>query len=141
MQETYHGALRHLNLKVTPKRLAILDIMAKEPVYFSPDEIWERMKERFRHIGLPTVYRNLEELSEGSVIAKVIHPNRQLYYYFCPNQDQHHHHFICISCRRVQDVHVCGVREIEEEVKKKIRGRVLSHILQVNGLCKKCSRK
>ncbi len=29
MQETYHGALRHLNLKVTPKRLANLDIMAE----------------------------------------------------------------------------------------------------------------
>ncbi|MEW6215857.1 MAG: Fur family transcriptional regulator [Nitrospirota bacterium] len=133
-------ALRKLNLKVTPKRLAILQILTKESVYLSPEEIWKKMKRRFKRIGLPTVYRNLEELSEGDVILKVNHPNRQLYYYLCQNRS-HHHHFICLSCRKVEDINFCGAKEIEEEVKKKIKGEVLSHILQVNGLCKNCSNK
>ena len=79
--------LKSLNLKITPKRLALLDILMNESLYLSPEEIWTKMKKQFETIGLPTVYRNLEELSERDVISKVAHPNRQLYYYFCTNRD------------------------------------------------------
>lgn len=137
-KEKYNRALKDLNLKVTPKRIAVLEILAGEFVYLGPDEIWKKMKKRFRRIGLPTVYRNLEELAAGGVISKVIHPDRKLYYYFCANRD-HHHHFICVSCRKVEDITFCAAREIEEEVAGKIKGRVLSHILQINGLCENCT--
>lgn len=130
--------LKNLNLKSTPKRLAILRMLAEEETYISPEEIWRRLRGQFSRIGLPTVYRVLEELADGGVISKVIHPNRQLYYYFCTNR-QHHHHFICLSCRRVEDVEACGLERIEEQVKKRMGGTVLSHILQVNGLCRECS--
>ncbi|MEW5744596.1 MAG: transcriptional repressor [Nitrospirota bacterium] len=140
MQCSYHQTLKRLNLKATPKRLAILDILAGELVYLGPEEVWARLKERFRRVGLPTVYRNLEELSEGGVISKVIHPDRKLYYYYCRNEG-HHHHFICISCRKVEDVAFCAEQEITREVAEKIKGRVLSHILQINGLCRKCVGK
>jgi Fe2+ or Zn2+ uptake regulation protein len=132
--------LKKLNLKNTPKRLAILEILIKESVYLSPEEVWKKMKKRFKRVGLPTVYRNLEELSEGNIISKVNHPNRQLYYYFCQNQS-HHHHFVCLSCRKVEDINFCGLHELEKEVSKKIQGKILSHIMQVNGLCKNCSEK
>lgn len=137
MHSHHHLTLKNLKLKVTPKRLAILDILTREQIYLSPEEIWERMKRRFKRIGLPTIYRNLEELSEGLVISQVILPDRQLRYFFCANQN-HHHHFICLSCRRVEDVNFCGVKELEKEVRR-IQGMILSHILQVNGLCRKCS--
>ncbi|MBM4140230.1 MAG: transcriptional repressor [Nitrospira sp.] len=132
--------LKKLNLKITPKRLAILEILMKESVYLSPGEVWKKMKKRFKRIGLPTVYRNLEELSEGNIISEVTHPNRQLYYYFCQNRS-HHHHFICLSCRKVEDINFCGLNELEKEVTKKIKGKLLSHIMQVNGFCRHCLNK
>ena len=52
-------------MKSTPKRIALLEILDDEWVYLSPEDIWHRMKKRFRSIGLPTVYRNLEELPDG----------------------------------------------------------------------------
>jgi Fur family zinc uptake transcriptional regulator/Fur family ferric uptake transcriptional regulator len=140
MKNDRRSALRNLNLKATPKRLAILDILEHAPVYLSPEEVWQRMKKLFKRIGLPTVYRNLEELSEGKVISKIIHPNRQLYYFLCQNRN-HHHHFICVSCRKVEDITFCKLKEVEREVRERINGKVLSHILQVNGLCEKCFDK
>lgn len=130
--------LRELNLKVTPKRLAMLDILSRELTYLSPEEVWNRLKERFATIGLPTVYRNLEELSSGGVIVKVIHPDRKLYYFFCGNKE-HHHHFVCTSCRKVDDLNFCGMDDIEREVTKTLNGTVSSHIMQVFGICGKCS--
>jgi Fe2+ or Zn2+ uptake regulation protein len=77
----HNHILKELKLKATPKRLAILDILYHASIYLSPDEVWTQMKERFRTIGLPTVYRNLEELAGRGIISKVIHPDRKLYYF------------------------------------------------------------
>jgi len=140
MSKELTKSLKQLNLKVTPKRIAIVELLMKEPGYLSPEEIWKKMKGQFSRIGLPTVYRNLEELAEGNIISKITHPNRQLYYFFCGN-NEHHHHFVCLSCRNVDDINFCAIHELRKEVKKKLNAQVLSHILQVNGLCKECLRK
>ncbi len=140
MSEELTKSLKQLNLKVTPKRIAIIEILMKEPGYLSPEEIWRKMKIQFNRIGLPTVYRNLEELADGNIISKITHPNRQLYYFFCGN-NEHHHHFVCLSCRNVDDINFCAIHELQKEVKKKLNAQVVSHILQVNGLCKECLRK
>jgi Fe2+ or Zn2+ uptake regulation protein len=140
MSEELTKSLKQLSLKVTPKRIAIIEILMKEPGYLSPEEIWRKMKRQFNRIGLPTVYRNLEELAEGNVVSKITHPNRQLYYFFCGN-NEHHHHFVCLSCRNVDDINFCAIHELRKEVKKKLNAQVVSHILQVNGLCKECLKK
>jgi len=140
MSEELTKSLKQLNLKVTPKRIAIFEILMKEPGYLSPEEIWRKMKIQFNRIGLPTVYRNLEELADGNIISKITHPNRQLYYFFCGN-NEHHHHFVCLSCRNVDDINFCAIHELRKEVKKKLNAQVVSHILQVNGLCKECLKK
>jgi len=137
MLHDYPLMLKDLRLKVTPKRLAILDFLSRTGTYVSPEEVRQNLREQFASIGLPTVYRNLDELASGGIIAKIIHPNRQLYYYYCPNSN-HHHHFICISCRKVTDLHICTVKGLEDEINDQVRGKVMSHILQVNGLCRSC---
>jgi len=140
MKQDFQQILRGLNLKSTPKRVALLEVLDDERVYLSPEDIWFRMKKKFRRLGLPTVYRNLEELYAGGVISRVIHPNRQLYYYLCRNEE-HHHHFICVSCRRVEDISFCAEKELQDVVSEGIQGKVLSHILQINGLCHQCLQK
>ena len=98
MSHDFPSMLRDLHLKVTPRRLAILAALSAATTYVSPEEVQQKLQGESVPIGLPTVYRNLEELADGGVISKVLHPNRQLYYYFCPNRS-HHHHFVCLSCR------------------------------------------
>ena len=139
-EKQYTDFLKQLHLKATPRRLAVLTILADEQAYAGPEEIWKKMKTKFNRIGLPTVYRILEELSDKGVITKIIHPSRQLFYYYCGNAG-HHHHFICVSCRKVEDVNFCATRAIEKEVSRNLKGRVLSHILQINGLCEPCAKK
>ena len=132
------SSLKNIGLKITPKRLAIIDILARELRYLSAEEVWNVMKDRFKQIGLPTVYRNLEDLSQGGLIIKIIHPDRKLYYYYCHNTN-HHHHFVCISCRKVQDLEFCGEEQIIKEVEDTLKGKVVSHLFQVYGLCRECS--
>ncbi|UFS71802.1 transcriptional repressor [Geomonas sp. RF6] len=137
MDDVHAATLKALQMKATPKRVAILEALQDEQRYASPEELWQRLRPRFIRIGLPTVYRNLEDLAASGVISKVIHPNRQLYYYFCPNRD-HHHHFVCLSCRKVEDLPSCTLEPMEREITARTGGKVLSHIVQFNGLCGKC---
>ena len=133
MTEHFAGLLRALNLKATPQRLAILDIMQREKVFLAPDELQARMRARRGRIGLPTIYRNLEEMTQKGVLTKILHPNRQLYYYFCANPE-HHHHFVCLECRTVADIEHCGVAEMARHVD----GEISSHIVQLLGRCRRC---
>ena len=134
----FSSILKELGLKETPKRRAILEILAAEPGFLSPEELWRTLKALFATIGLPTVYRNLGELADGGVISTIIHPNRHLYYYFCTRVNGHHHHFICTSCRRVEDIPECSVSAMEGEIIARNGGAITSHIVQLNGLCSDC---
>lgn len=137
MKNNYEGILRELHLKVTPKRLAILEILASSVCCLTPDEIWKGLKKKFGRIGLPTVYKNLEELSEGGVISRVIHPERRIYYYFCRNRTDHCH-FVCLDCHNVEDIMSSTINALQKNIERLLEGKVLSQILQFNGLCKDC---
>jgi Fe2+ or Zn2+ uptake regulation protein len=138
--QDFEGLLRGLKLKVTPRRRAILEIMAAESTFLSPEEIWRRVSGRVRNVGLPTVYRILDELAGFGVVTRVLHDDRQLYYYLCANKS-HHHHFVCLSCHRVEDIGLCLGEALEQEVTQRIKGALFSHILQLQGLCCECCEK
>ena len=137
MNENYSLILREIGLKATPKRLAILEELAANLCYMTPEEIWGKLKKRFKRAGLPTIYRNLEELSEKGVISKIVHPDRKLSYYLCRNKE-HHHHFICLSCHKVDDITYCHIETVQMDIENKLEGKVLSHIMQINGICNTC---
>lgn len=129
--------LKQLKLKVTPRRQEIMNCLGGEPSYLSADEVWGRIKPRLGSIGLPTVYRILDELAEAGVITRIFLSDRKQYYFLCPNQG-HHHHFVCESCRRVEDVEQCGLDGVSRDIAHRSGGRVTSHILQINGICGSC---
>jgi Fur family transcriptional regulator, ferric uptake regulator len=133
----YLNELKNQKLKATPKRLAILKVLSAATVYLGPQEVWEQLKKDFKKLGLPTVYRNLEELVDAGLVSRIIHPNRRLYYFLCENH-QHHHHFICVQCGKVQDIGFCAQDQLQKEVAHLHGGKILSHTLQVNGLCRSC---
>jgi len=136
--EQGQALLKRLKLKVTPKRLEVLSCLGKEPQYLSADEVWQRIKLRVVSIGLPTVYRILDELVAAGVITRIFLADRKLYYFLCANQE-HHHHFVCESCRRVEDLEQCVLGEGALETVQRSGGQVTSHILQINGVCGACS--
>ncbi|MGD0584989.1 MAG: Fur family transcriptional regulator [Oryzomonas sp.] len=130
--------LKRLNLKVTPKRLEVMSCLGNEPLYLSADEVWQRVKLRVATIGLPTVYRILDELVAAGVITRIFLADRKQYYFLCANQE-HHHHFVCESCRHVEDLEQCVLGEGALEMVQRSGGLVTSHILQINGVCGACS--
>lgn len=132
--------LKKLKLKVTPKRLEVMCCLSDEPSFLSAEEVWQRLKQRHHiRIGLPTVYRILDELAEAGIITRIFMSDRKQYYFLCSNPG-HHHHFVCESCRRVEDVEYCGLEDVISTMAHYSGARITSHILQINGVCGTCNR-
>jgi len=139
MDGGFTGLLRRLGLKVTSRRLAVLQVMSEEGTFLSAEQVWKRARARVGNVGLPTVYRILEELTQAGPVTRVVHEDRQSYYFFCRNE-RHHHHFVCISCKRVEDIDLCLSDGLRQEISERIKGTLLSHIIQLEGLCRRCTK-
>lgn len=129
--------LKKLMLRVTPKRLEVICCLGEAPSFLSAEEVWQRLRRRHTPIGLPTVYRILDELAGAGVVTRIFMSDRKQYYFLCSNQE-HHHHFVCESCHRVEDVDRCGMDDLIDEIAQRSGARVTSHILQINGICGAC---
>jgi len=140
MNDAYLDKLKANKFKLTPKRQAILDCFVHEGRYLTPENVWESLKKQFKHLGLPSIYRNLETFEECGILVKIQKEDRRLYYALCQCSHEethvhHHHHIVCIKCGKVADVEGC----VLSGIKNASGYRVLKHFVQLEGLCPKCS--
>ena len=128
--------LKAQKLKITPKRQAILEYFIKEGRYLTPEQVWEKLKKSFKHLGYPSVYRNLESFKDCGILTKIEREDRRLYYALCNIHEgnPHHHHIVCIKCGKVDDVEGC----VLSGVKNAGGYKVLKHVVQFEGLCPEC---
>ena len=139
-KKTYIEQLRIHRLKVTPKREAIIELLLKKKKYYSPLEVWEQLKKRFHRLGIPTIYRILEEFRHIGIATRIERENMQLYYALCA-PGHLHHHFVCRKCKKVIPVEVCFFHDMSVLIEKTLRCRAESHTCQIEGLCSECLKK
>jgi len=138
----YIEMLRKANLKVTPKRKAVIGFFLQSGRYFTPEEVWIALKAKFSHLGFPTVYRNLRDLENIGVLIKINRPDQRLYYAICRlGKAKKHHHFICKRCGGVSEVEFCNFKDVARDIEKKLGCKITSHFMQVEGLCSECKQR
>lgn len=137
MQDFYIRKLKKSNYKITPRRVAIIELFLNQKTFLDPVSIWKSLKKQFKHCGLPGVYRNLEQMYECGVLTKIQKFDRKRYYGLC-NQDKesHHHHIVCIQCGKIGEYSTCDLFK-----KKTINGyKIINHFLQLEGVCPACRK-
>ena len=135
----YVNMLRKANLKVTPKRKAIVEFFLQNGRYFTSEEIWIALKGKFKHLGFPTIYRNLKEMESIGILTRINRDSQKLHYALCClGKEKKHHHFVCKKCGRVKEVEFCNFEEIAKDIEKKLDCKITSHFIQIEGLCSEC---
>ena len=131
----YIDMLRSRGLKATPRRAAIIEIFASRGGHLTPEEVWTGLQKRFKRCGLPGVYRNLESMAGCGILTRILRFDRRQHYGLCGAAGEgHHHHITCIRCGRVDEIGRCPIAG-----RKTMNGyRVVSHFMQVNGICAGC---
>jgi Fur family ferric uptake transcriptional regulator len=120
------GKIRGRGYKVTPQRLAVLGALAAEQ-HQSLGEIRARCPE----VGLVTIYRTLDLLSEIGAVRRLDLGDGPRY----ELAEDHHHHLICESCGGVSEFERCPLEL------RRLRGvdfEISSHTLEIYGRCADC---
>ncbi len=134
-------SLRSQGERITPVRVALIDILTKHQRPLSAPEIITKLGERGYHVNKTTVYRQLDTLSERGLIAETRFADRSVRYELKHADDDHHHHLVCTACHRVEDVSFHEDLERQEKIIQKTKHfKVQRHSLEFFGLCARCQK-
>ncbi len=124
------------DLKITPTRLKILDILEGTKIPVSINDIIEQCSEC--DMDQATVYRIIKTFLRKKIIRQLELKHRHAYFELLSKK--HHHHIICEKCSKIVKIEQCNVQNIEDKVLKLSGFKSIdSHSLKFYGLCKNCS--
>ena len=66
--DTYIARLKKHGHRVTPKVRAVLELFLKCGCVLDPLEVQSRLQKQFKDVGLPTIYRILENLARCGIL-------------------------------------------------------------------------
>src|SRR5699024_3937674 len=132
--------LREQGYKLTPQREATVRVlMEREEDHLSAEDIFFLVKEKAPDIGLATVYRTLELLSELSIVDKINFGDGVSRYDLRKEGVKHfHHHLVCMECGSVEEVMDDLLGDVEKIVEDDWQFKVKDHRLTFHGICKQC---
>ncbi|MGC6767685.1 ferric iron uptake transcriptional regulator [Enterococcus sp. LJL128] len=135
--------LHESGFKLTPQREAtLLVLLENEKDHLSAEEIYFLVKRKSPEIGLATVYRTLEILTDIKVIDKVSFNDGLARYDLRKEGAKHfHHHLLCLECGNIEEVEEDLLGEVEEIVEQRYHFVVKDHRLTFHGICQECQQK
>ena len=131
------GILREQGYKLTPQRHAVLRVIASTHDHLTPEEIFEKVHKEDPDIGLVTIYRTLDLLSELDLVCR-LHGAGNCRSYMMRRPTEHHHHLVCSGCGKVVDFSGCELKELEKRLTKETGFDIKEHLLELSGLCPDC---
>lgn len=107
----------------------------------SINELHNCLTHHGKKIGLPTLYRLMDKLSELDLIHPVILRGKEIRYFLCKGQKVgEHHHFICTRCHCVAEVDLSVEQMFSHYIEDKLESRLTGHSVQLEGLCSVCKK-
>jgi Fur family ferric uptake transcriptional regulator len=135
----WEACLSESGYRITASRRAVMEVLIEDSAPLSPQEILDLARAVHPRLGLVTVYRTLNLLTDLDLVRR-IHREDGCHGYVLASPG-HHHAVICHSCGRA--VEFTGKNDIDAliaQVEARTGYRVDGHLLQLSGLCPDCQR-
>lgn len=145
-QEQFKSLLKRNGLKVTIQRIAILEVLSSRPEkHMTAEEIYDLVRKKYPDIGLATVYRTIQLLSDLSLIDKLNLDDGFVRYEIGKEDSQdtchHHHHLICLDCGNIYAFQDDLLETLEDRIKEMLGFEVVDHEVKLFGHCSDCLAK
>jgi Fe2+ or Zn2+ uptake regulation protein len=138
MKEFLIKKMREKGLKLTPQRLAVVDVLAeKNLLHPSARVIYETAKQRNKGLSLSTVYLTLNELSKHGIIKTLEFDKMENRY---EGNLAEHINLVCKECHGITDYRIPIVID-SREIARKTKFSVTDTRLEYYGYCQKCREK
>lgn len=130
---THMDMLKNYNLKATPQRLCILEVLNSYG-HANLDDIEKFTKIKFPTLSLSTIYRNLKEMLKKGLISEVKLANKKDYYEI---EKESHAHLICTNCGKIEDFRV-DTDTIINNIQLLTSSKIHNAAISFNTTCKEC---
>ena len=131
--------VKQKGLKHSNQREQIVRVLFNAKNHLTPEEIYNEVKKINSSIGLATVYRTLSFLEKEDFIKSVSFGSEGKKYEL--NRGEHHDHMICIKCGKIIEFFNEELEKLQEEIANKFSFKLLSHQMNMYGICKECQQK
>ncbi len=129
---------RGTRVRGTRQAQALAAALAAMPGFSSAQEIHAELRRKGEHVGLTTVYRHLQALSDQGSVDAIRDDSGELLYRQCETT-AHHHHLTCRGCGRSVEVEGRAVERWAEKVAAEAGFTEVDHTVELFGSCPECS--
>lgn len=128
--------------KLTPQREAtVLVLIENEKKQLSAEDVYLLVKDKAPEIGLATVYRTLELLSDLKIIEKITFGDGVARYDLNSDATRHFQHYlICDHCNDVEELEDNLLIDLENIIQQRFQFNISHHSLKFHGICYKCQQ-
>jgi Fur family ferric uptake transcriptional regulator len=109
------------------------------PGFCSAQQIYAQLREQGEQVGLTTVYRHLQVLTEDGTVDTIRDASGEILYRRC-RSGAHHHHLTCRNCGTSVEVEGRAVERWAEQVAAEAGFTKVDHTVELFGLCPECSK-
>ncbi|EMD26292.1 Zinc uptake regulation protein ZUR [Amycolatopsis azurea DSM 43854] len=117
----------------TKQRAAVVELLKEIDDFRSAQELHDELRKRGDGIGLTTVYRTLQSLSEAGEIDVLRTDTGEAIYRRCSSH--HHHHLVCRVCGSTVEVEGPAVERWAEKIASEHGFSDISHTVEIVGTC------
>jgi len=123
----------------TRQRAAVADAMADLGDFVTAQRLYDLLRSGGEAIGLTTVYRTLQAMSEAGELDQRVTVDGEASYRRC--SATHHHHLVCRRCGSTVEVAGPDVEAWAERTGRAHGFTDLDHTVELTGLCAPCSNR
>jgi len=134
-QEQIIDRLRAGGNRVTPQRMAVLDVLLHTKEHPTVEQIYEQVSAQFPTTSLATIYKTVNVLKEMGEVLELGSSDGSNRYDGNPDP---HPHLICLVCNRVVDLELGGLEHLPQEVAQKTGYQIVGHQFDFFGICPSC---
>ncbi|WP_144350403.1 Fur family transcriptional regulator [Sporomusa termitida] len=134
---------REREYKLTPQRQIILQVFVdNRDKHLSAEDVHNIVRQQSNDIGLATVYRTLELLSDLDILQKMdFGDGRSRYEINETSTPHHHHHLICLACGKVIEFEGDLLEDLETVISRNSNFTIVDHQVKFYGYCQECRDK
>lgn len=126
-----------IGVRSTRQRSAISALLDESKGFRSAQDLHAELRERGDTIGLTTVYRTLQSMSDAGAVDVLRTESGELIFRKC--SDSHHHHLVCRICGYTVEVDEPGVETWARRVGDAHGFSDVSHTIELYGVCAGCA--